>query len=423
MSRTERTYYLVLALYNVSWSFIGPMYALFLLDRGLDLFQMSVVPAVFWVVSFVFEVPTGAFADLAGRKTSFILSCAVRTVAFGMYAFADGFGEFLIAELVDALGATLANGALDAWAVDSLRGEGESRPTDRFFARAQMIARTVIIGSGLIGGYLAQRNLILPWLAASAMFVVTGVVSMVVMREVRAPELATSVAPRSFVRTMREAFATARGAPIVLLLCALTFTAAFAVMPMHMLWQPRMQELTGEGTWLMGWIWALINASAILGSALMPRLLSRFPRESMVAVAMLWRAGSLAVAALATAFLPALGGLLAMEVGFGITEPLLQAWINEHIPSRQRATVLSVRAMCLTLGGGIGLVCIGFVARTFGIPIAWGVSATMLALIAPGFLILRRRLQPALDKIERDRQALLQHEAAQVSAPASRKLG
>ena len=60
--------------------------------------------------------------------------------------------------------------------------------------------------------------------------------------------------------------------------------------------------------------------------------------------------------------------------------------------------MLSVRAMCFTLGGGAGLVCIGLAARDLGIPIAWGISATMLVLTAPGFLILGRQAQrvPAL---------------------------
>ena len=124
MSRTERTYYLVFGLYNLSWAFIGGMYALFLLARGLDLFQMSIVPAVFWIVSFFLEVPTGAFADLAGRKTSFVLSCFVRMLAFGLYAAAGSFTAFIVAEFVDAVGATLANGALEAWAVDTRSAPG-----------------------------------------------------------------------------------------------------------------------------------------------------------------------------------------------------------------------------------------------------------------------------------------------------------
>src|SRR5438309_329980 len=131
MTRTERTYYLVYSLYSLSWSFIGPMYALFLLSRGLDLFEMSVVPAIYWIVSFLFEVPTGAFADLAGRKTSFLMSCVIRMIAFGLYAYADTFAAFAVAEFIDALGSTLASGALDAWAVDGMRGEGDARPMER----------------------------------------------------------------------------------------------------------------------------------------------------------------------------------------------------------------------------------------------------------------------------------------------------
>ena len=395
MTRTERTYYLVFALYNFSWSFIGPMYALFLLSRGLDLFQMSAVPAVYWIVSFLFEVPTGAFADLAGRKTSFLLSCMIRMVAFGMYAYADRFEHFVAAEFVDALGSTLANGALDAWAVDGMRGEGDARPADHFFARAQMMARTTIIAGGLAGGYLAQRDMTLPWLAAAVAFATTGVVAAVWMREVGPLRAARPSAQRSLVRMVREGLLTVRRTPVLLLLCGLTLAVTFATMPALMFWQPRMRALTGEGTWLMGWIWALLNVAGLAGSAVIARLLGRYRRESVLGLVVLWRGSMLGVAALAPAFAPALAGLLLMEMGFGVSEPLLQAWMNEHIAPEQRATVLSVRAMCMTLGGGTGLLCIGLVARGLGIPTAWSVSALMLALTAPGFVILERRTQRA----------------------------
>jgi MFS family permease len=421
MGRTERTYYVVIGLYNLSWAFIGPMYALFLLDRGLDLFQMSVVPAVYWVVSFVFEVPTGAFADLAGRRTSFVISCLVRMLAFGLYAFSSSFDRFLMAEFIDALGSTLANGALEAWAVDSLRNEGGGRPTDRFFVRAQAIVRVAIILSGLAGGYLAQRDLTLPWLAAASAFIVTAAVAALSMREVRPARGARLVALGPLVRTVAAGIQTVRGAPILLLLCGLTFAAAFAVMPMYMLWQPRLQALSGEGVWLMGWVWALLNMAALAGGACAPWLRRRCQRESVLAAAMLWRAASLAMAAVATSFVPVLAGLLLMEAGFGVAEPLMQAWINEHIPSQQRATVLSVRAMFLTLGGGTGLVCIGLIARGSGIPLAWGAAAAMLAFVAPGFLMLARRAQREFGEMESIAVAATGPDLPDLVAPAARK--
>jgi hypothetical protein len=74
---------------------------------------------------------------------------------------------------------------------------------------------------------------------------------------------------------------------------------------------------------------------------------------------------------------------------------LLQAWLNEHIAPARRATVLSVRAMCMTLGQGTGLLCLGLIARDATIPAAWLTSALILVLIAPVFLLLARRAEAA----------------------------
>src|SRR5262249_16705389 len=157
---------------------------LFLLSRGLDLFQASVVPAVFFLVSVVFEVPTGAFADLAGRKTAFLLSCLIRMLAFGLYAFLPQFPPFLAPDAVVAA----ARAPRDGGGVDAMQQQGSRQPTTRFFARAQIFARIAIMSSGFVGGYLAQRDMTLPWLAAATSFAVTGAVAVVLMVETgRAP--------------------------------------------------------------------------------------------------------------------------------------------------------------------------------------------------------------------------------------------
>jgi len=393
MTRTERTYYLINFSFNLSWSYIGPVYVLFLLDRGLDLFQVSVVPAVYFIVSFLLEVPTGAFADVVGRKTSFLLSCVVRMLAFGMYAVAHDFSQFIAAEFVDALGSTLASGALDAWAVDGMRADGEARPAERFFARGQVVGRAAIVAGGLAGGYLGQRSLTLPWIAAAVSFAITGMVAARYMSETRCGPAVVAASRPSLVRTVRDGLIAVRDLPILWLLCLLTLGLAFAITPAQHLWQPRMQSLSGEGVWLMGWIWALFNLASLTGSAFLPRLLGRRRRAVVLSVVTLWRGLMLGAAAVATTFLPALAGLLLMEVGLGVSEPLLQAWMNEHVAAERRATVLSVRAMCLTLGQGMGLLCLGHLARDAGITVVWVTSALIVVLIAPVFLMLARRIE------------------------------
>src|SRR4030095_12058753 len=135
MTRTERTYLLVFAGYNLAQFFIAPVYPLFLLGCGLDLFQINVVLATYLVTVFVLEIPTRAFADRYGRPRSFLVSCWIRAFAYGLYARADSFADCLVAEMIDALGTTLASGALEAWAVDGVRAEGDARPADRLPAR------------------------------------------------------------------------------------------------------------------------------------------------------------------------------------------------------------------------------------------------------------------------------------------------
>jgi MFS family permease len=389
MTRTERTYYLVFGLYSLWAWFIAPVYPLFLRSRGLDALEVNLVLATYLIIVFVFEVPTGAAADLVGRKASFLLSCALRTVAFGLYAVAENFTDCVIAELIDGIGTTLASGALDAWAVDGMREEGNERPVERFFARAQILARIGMIVGGLACAYLAAIDFAIPWWIAAGGFAVTGVVAGATMRE--NARSATAGAPRrGFVTLMGEGFRAVRGVPVLVLVCALTGASFFAAIPAHMLWQSRMIDLSGEGVWIVGWLWVALNLAAIAGSAVLPRLLAHLRRSRVLCLAALWRGCSLAFAALASTLAPALGGWLLQEMSFGLTEPVMQAWMNEHVAADRRATVLSIRSMIGTLGGGAGLIAIGFVARDQGIPAAWMVSAVLFLASAPAYLLLER---------------------------------
>jgi MFS family permease len=389
MTRSERTYYVVAGCYAFAGFFIAPIYPLFLVSRGLDLFQINAVLAVYLISVFLFEVPTGAVADLFGRKVSFLLSCAVRLGAYSLYTLSDGFADCVVAEFIDAVGTTLASGALEAWVVDEMRAEGDDRPTDTMFARTHVISRTMMVAGGIAAGYLASwGGMVVPWLVAAAGFGVTGVLGAFLMRETHQPPGLRG--SRAFGRTMFDGVRAVRAAPVLLVICLISLAVSFAAMPVYMLWQPRMEALAGADLRLMGWIWALLCMAALAGSALVPPLLRWFDRHTVLCVATLWRAVTLAVAAAATTIQPALAGLFLQEISSGLTDPVLTAWANEHVRAEQRATVLSVRSTFWTLGGAAGLVVIGLIARNFGVPMAWYVSAAVIALAAPGYLVLGR---------------------------------
>ena len=389
MTRTERTFYLLFGSYSLAQFFLAPVYPLFLLSRGLDFLQINLILAIYLITIFVFEVPTGALADVAGRRFSFVLGCATRTAAFVLYSRARGFADCVPYEFIDAVGTTLVSGALEAWAVDGVQAEGDGRRIEGLFARANVIGRTFLMVGAVGCGYLAERDLRYPWLAAAAMFAATGLAGTALMHETRRPSRVTRTR-RSVGRTVTDGLGLVRRSPVLLLLCALALGSAFAAFPIHMYWQPRLQELAGERLRVMGWIVALLALASMAGSALVPHVVRRFARESVLFAAMLWRGATVAMLAGAATLSPALAGLLLQETAFGVIDPVAAAWTNEHVASDERATVISVRSASMTFGGALGLVAIGLVARAFGLRVAMGVSAVVFVLVAPGFGLLGR---------------------------------
>jgi len=390
MTRTERTYYVVTCLYRIAWAALGPTYALFLLSRGLDLLELNLVLATYLVTTCLFEIPTGAVADVFGRKISFVLSCLVRAAAFGIYYLSSSLSAFIIAEVIDAIGTTLATGALDAWAVDGVRAEGDSRPADRLFARAQVIGQASMIASGLLTALWTADDLSRAWLVGMSSFLACAAFGALAMHEAPRPQRAAAAPRYSLADTVREALTMVRDAPVMRGLCFMTMATMFATMPAFHMWQPRLSGLAGAGAELTGWVWVGLALSSLFGSALIPRLVPRLGRATALSATLAWRALTLGIAGASAGFPLALMGFTLQEIGSGFSEPVLQAWMNEQANDARRATVLSVRSMAFTLGGGTGLVVLGWLARRTDIGLIWMISAAVLALIAPGYLLVGR---------------------------------
>jgi MFS family permease len=392
MTRTERTYYVVIALWNLPGWFMHPVYPLFLQSRGLDLFEIGLVFAIFQFSTFLFEVPTGAVADLYGRKASFLLSCLIRMSAFVLYAFADGFAVCAIAEVIDAVGVTLASGAIDAWAVDGVRAEGDRRPADRMFARGQAIVRAAVVVGGVVCGYLADGlGFAATWLVAASFFAIAFVVGLVTMQDDRAARRATrGASAASLLSTVSGGLVAVRNHAVLRMLCLLTMLTAAAMMPVMMYWPKHLESLAGKGFWLLGWTWAALNLAALVGSLAVVPLLRRMRREWLLLGLALWRAAFLTAAAFATGVGWLVAMLVTYEIASAARHPLITAWLNEHVGEDLRATVLSVGGMSFMLGGSLGVVLIGLIARESGIPAAWLAAAAIMVLIAPLYLVLGR---------------------------------
>jgi MFS family permease len=413
--RIIRTYLLITGLFNLAASLIWGVDTLFKLHAGLDIFQVMLTNAAFTLGMVVFEIPTGVVADTLGRRVSLLLCIAtlfVTTLLYVAIAWQGwGFWPFAIVSVFLGLGYTFYTGALDAWVVDALKASGYTEPLETVFARGQMVFGAAMLVGTLGGGLLGQIQLGVPYLVRAATFVPLFVLTWLWMREVgftpRALELRRVPAEmrRVFIEGMSYGLHHRVVRPVMF---ASLVNMSFMIFGFYS-WQRYFLDLLGHDlVWVSGLIAALLSLSMILGNAFV-KPLSRVLKTRTGVLA-----GSAVVQSVTVVLCGALGlgaaggtephGLpirfvvvvalyLVYGVALGAMGPVKQGYLNAHIPSEQRATIISLDALFADAGGVAGQSGWGYLAKMRSIGMAWMYSGATLLIAVPLYLMARKNDQ------------------------------
>jgi DHA3 family tetracycline resistance protein-like MFS transporter len=359
-------------------------------ELGFDPLQLVLVGAVLQVAAFSFEIPSGVFADVYGRRRSLVLGFGMIGAGFGVEAFSHGLPGVLAAQLVWGVGWTLISGARAAWLADEI-GEQQAVP---LLLRAAQLGHGASLAGIVAAGLLAQAALVLPLLlGAVSLLGVSVMVALCMTEQGFQPRRHAESVASSFVRTLRDGVAEARRhrAASTVLLSELFLGASVEIF--ERLWQLHVLQtlatLPRVGP-LSSIVWfALIEATgyalAIPALAVARRFVDparpeRLPRLLAILQALGTCAGFLFV------FADSLPLLFATWCGVTVVRrtanPIGTAWANQQLDSRVRATVLSVINQSTSLGGALGAPLGGFVGRALGVSaaLAAGAATTLPAL-------------------------------------------
>jgi MFS family permease len=397
-TRIIRTYYTITALFNFAMSLIWGIDTLFKMGAGLDIQHVLLTNAAFTLGSMVFEIPTGVVADTLGRRVSFLLCLAtlfVTTLLYVAIAWRGwGFWAFVWVSVFLGLGYTFYTGAVDAWLVDALQATGYREPLEPVFARAQMFFGAGMLVGTIGGGLLGQIRLDLPYLVRAAIVIPLFVLAWRGMPELgftpRALELRR--VPAEMRRVFIEGLSYGLKHPVVRpVMLASLVGMSFMIFGFYS-WQRYFLDLLGRNlVWVDGVISSLVGLSLIAGNALVGPL-SRVvrTRTGLLMLSVAVQAALVVACGLLTDFYVVVALYLLYGVAIGLAMPVKQAYLNAHIPSAQRATILSLDSMFGNLGGVIGQGAWGRVAKVRSIGMAWAYSGLTLLLGIPLYWIARR---------------------------------
>jgi len=388
-----RQYYVLSFLFTAGGiQIISAVYVTFLMKNGLNLFEVNLVNAAYFFTLFICEIPTGAFADIFGRKRAFVSACGLMSLAFIVYGFSHTFFGFLCAEIISAVGATFKSGAFQAWLVDSLKHRGYTDSYNKIFSRENIFNRIGAGGGAILGAYLSVRNPALPWFIGGGIMFFVMIFAYLTMQEEYFVHVIFSwkkglYSMKQVAVTSIHYGSTHKAVKFILIT---TFIQIYAVKALDMYWQPFFKNLHVEEKHL-GFLFTAIALCLAAGAFLASWMKTEGKERQFILWTMLY-VGVLVIIATTSSWLPlTILFFVFHEIGRGFWEPMKNSYLHERIPSNERATISSFCSIAPHIGGAIGLLISGLIAQGFGISVSWIVSGGVLIL---GAFLLRKNGYP-----------------------------
>ena len=156
--------------------FSGPIWAVFLLSRGLSLTQFGIVEAVLHVGMLIAQVPTGALADALGRRRLLVAAGFFTAIAELGYVYAPGFALICLAGGVHGVAFALRTGADEAYLFDSLAHDDAQAQFPRMLGGLWAVFQFAGAISFMAGGLIATYSQPLAfWLTASCALIASAI--------------------------------------------------------------------------------------------------------------------------------------------------------------------------------------------------------------------------------------------------------
>ncbi|MFB7279011.1 MFS transporter [Streptomyces hydrogenans] len=335
------------------------VFVIFLYQRGYSAAQVALLQTLLYLVSGVAELPTGVIADRVGRRAAIVIGqLLIAGCLLGQVA-SDSYGVFLALFIGQGVGMACVSGSDTALLYDLLVRRGATAGYVRIRSRFTMLG-TVTSGAAIVlGGQLQQISWGVVYGASAACLVLAVVVLRSGVPEIRgadavderegaAEEHGDATAWRAMLRVATPALVT----------LVVVSGLMHATLTPYIIFTQKTLSDQGAGT---AWVSVVISAGFLVGG-LTPLLADRADRRVgyrlVVPVSLLALAAALGLTGLGLVWVTIAAFLFLAGVP-EIAAVLVDNAFNEAVPSRHRASLLSMIAFVESALIGIGYLVLG----------------------------------------------------------------
>jgi MFS transporter, DHA3 family, tetracycline resistance protein len=351
----------------------------------LDPLGLLLVGSVLELTCLLFQVPTGLLADTYSRKLAVVAGVAMVGAGFLLEGLVPNFWSILVAQVIWGGGASLSDGADDAWITEEVGTERSAR----LFLRSSQIGQVAALAGVLIALALATVRLNLPIVVGALLTLVLSGLLPFLMREEkfvpapRHPEGALAGMGAKGRATIGEI----RAKPVLLSVLLVTALAGASsegldrLFQVHLLKDVGLPQVAGVSP-LYGFAVAMIG-SVLVGFPVIAWARRRIDlQKHSVAVRALFisttvLSASVIAFGLAPSFPAAVVAYWVARNAARVWDPVQRAWLNQSLEPSTRATLFSVDGQANALGQIASGPILGLIARA-SIPAALVISGALL---------------------------------------------
>lgn len=353
------------------------IWMLYLAFKGMNLFQIGMMEAIFHITSFSMEIPTGLVADVYGRKVSRLIGRLLNIISLLLLIIGKEVGMIALSFVVSALSYNLESGAGDALLYDSMKEIGREEEYSCVIGKREIFFQISATVSMLLAGYLAKTDYLLVYKVATGI----GVLTLIQAFSFTEPSLGRVQTEQGGLKLLglqfKESMGIIKGNRSLRILIlfseifALCYTTEFFYIQNYLKGQ-------GKTELYISMILAIGALLSALAASQTHKFIKSLGTSKLLSAASLLAIGGFWWVALFKGEGIAFIGISLIE---GIIFVTTSQMINERIPSEQRATLLSFQSMFFSSLMIVVFPMIGKMGDYFGLKRAFGLLA-VIAMVA-----------------------------------------
>ena len=341
----------------VKWFMIlMPIIVLFFEKHGLSLTQIMILQATYSFTVALFEIPSGFFADIYGRRLSLFFGSILTFLGYLIFSFYSGFNEFFIAEIFLGIGGSLISGADSALIYDTLLELKKDEDYTKIEGKNYGIGNVSEGLAGILGGFLAVSSLELPVYIQTFVLFFSIPLSYSLVEPKSSYKLAKSF--KSILLVVKETFFQKNKLKWYIL-----YSSAMGIGTLSIAWfvQPFLMEIDTPLIYY-GIIWASLN--------IITGITSYYSYIFEKGKVLIYISLSMLISFILLGFNISIYGFIFIVLIYlmrGIITPNLRNLININSTSERRATVLSLRSFVIRISFALIAPILGFITDVYEI--------------------------------------------------------